>query len=295
MKRHRLGRTNLEVSELGLGTVELGLDYGLGAAHRPTEADAAALLHFALDNDVTLIDTARAYGTAERIIGAALKDRRHEYVLVSKVQPRAADIPALVDESLRNLQTDYIDVILLHCGNDSPPDEAVAALERCRDSGKVRFIGASLYGPASALEAIQSNRHDCIEIAYNLLDRRPEDEVLNAAEQANIGVLARSVLLKGAFSARYQELPDSLASLKRCVEQLAALSGSIDALPEFAYRYVLGRTPPHTALIGTASIRELKLGIEYAARGPLPAELLAAARSISVDDERWLNPGLWAA
>jgi aryl-alcohol dehydrogenase-like predicted oxidoreductase len=294
MQKRRLGRTNLEVSELALGTVELGLDYGIGAAERPTEAAAAALLHFALDQGINLIDTARAYGEAERIIGTALKGRRHEYVLVSKVQPRAEDVPRLVEESLRKLQTDHIDIILLHCGNEpSPDDEATRALERCRDAGMVRFIGASVYGTAAPLNAIESGRYDCLEIAYSVLDRRPEAEVLPAAESADIGILARSVLLKGALSTRYRKLPDALDGLKRHVEQLAAIAGSIDHLPEFAYRYVLGRTPPHSALIGTASIDELRTGIGYATRGPLPPGQVAAARSVSVEDERWLNPGLW--
>jgi len=296
MKRHLLGRTNLEVSELALGTVELGLDYGIGSAGRPSEADAAKLLHFALDNGVTLIDTARAYGTAERIIGGALQGRRQEYVLVSKVLPRAADVPGSVEESLRELRTDHIDVILLHCGNDEAPDAAATdALERCRDEGKAGFIGASVYGPAAAMLAIESGRYDCLEIAYSVLDRRPEVAVLDAARQAGVGVLARSVLLKGALSPRYQALPCGLDSLKRSVEQLAFIAGSAGQLPEFAYRYVLGRTPPHSALIGTASIAELQAGIDYAARGPLPDDVLEAARAVPVEDERFLNPGLWPA
>ena len=296
MRRHLLGRTNLEVSELALGTVELGLDYGIGAAHRPSESAAAALLHYALDHGVTLIDTARAYGNAERIIGEALKGRRDEYVLVSKVRPEAASIPSLVEESLRDLQTDHIDVVLLHCAGDAPPDpEATGVLQRCREQGKVRFMGASVYGPAAAMDAIQSGDHDCLEIGYSVLDRRPEVDVLAAAADAGVGILARSVLLKGALSPRYRDLPKGLASLKQCVERLAAIAGSAERLPEFAYRYVLGRTPPHAALIGTACIAELQAGIDYTSMGPLADDLVAAAQLVHVEEERYLNPGLWPA
>src|SRR5215475_14557030 len=101
MRYKRLGRTNLKISELALGTVELGLDYGIasdGEARRPAESDARDLLHFALDCGINLIDTARAYGVAERIIGCALKDRRQEYILASKVLP--GDVRSQVETSL---------------------------------------------------------------------------------------------------------------------------------------------------------------------------------------------------
>ena len=159
----------------------------------------------------------------------------------------------------------------------------------------MRYTGASVYGPEAALNAICSGRYDCIEVAYNLLDRRLEQDALDAAAKAGVGVIARSVLLKGALSARCRELPEGLESLKLCVERLAELAGSIGQLPEFAYRYVLSRTPPHSALIGTASQTELRAGIAYAARGPLAAKEIEAVRAIIIGNERWLNPGNWPA
>lgn len=88
MNYRRLGRTNLQVSEISLGTVELGMDYGIpvqGEQRRPSEADAARTLNCALDLGVNLIDTARAYGNSEAIIGRALKSRRNEYILATKI------------------------------------------------------------------------------------------------------------------------------------------------------------------------------------------------------------------
>src|SRR5882757_1318545 len=98
MRLRRLGRTSLDVSVISLGTVELGLDYGIerdGESLRPNESVAAELLNAALDSGVNLIDTARAYGSAESIIGRAIGHRRSEYVLVSKVKPHPGD-PARV-------------------------------------------------------------------------------------------------------------------------------------------------------------------------------------------------------
>ena len=127
MKRRRLGRTDLDVSEISLGTVELGLPYGIPEAGRlvqPDEAAAARLLNKALDLGINFIDTARLYGTAEEIIGRALRGRRSEYFLASKVPNFAAEnltghalrerVFASVEESLRLLQTDVIDVMMIH-------------------------------------------------------------------------------------------------------------------------------------------------------------------------------------
>ena len=292
MRRKKLGRTNLEVSELSLGTVELGLDYGIDAT-RPSEDEACDLLHYALDRGINLIDTARAYGDAERIIGRALKNRRHEYVLIGKVLP--SEVRSQVETSLATLQTDHIDVMLIHCRAEqtSPDSETFEELDKLRQAGKIRFIGSSVYGPEAATAAINSGWSDCIEVGYSVLDRRIETGVLALAESKDVGVIARSVLLKGSLSKRYLLLPEALHSLKECIRQLAQIAGSPSRLPELAYRYVCGRSLPHSALIGTASRGEIDACIGYLERGPLSPEEISAVHSIQLEDQRWLNPGNW--
>lgn len=301
MKQRLLGRTGLAVSEIGLGTVELGLDYGIGSAHgavRPSEQDAARLLHFALDHGVTLIDTARAYGEAEGIIGRSLRDRRSEYVLASKVRPQPGNPSAArlsVEESLRQLATDCIDLAQMHClDTEVEPDaDTVGELLRLRDEGKIRFIGSSVYGPEAALAAIRIGPIDCVQVAYSALDRRVEDAVLSAAREHGVGVILRSVVLKGALTSRYRQLPAALTPLREGVEQLAAIAGGVEHLPQFAYRYVLATTPPHSALIGTASSAELSAAIAAAEMPPLDETTLAAVREVQIADERLLSPANW--
>jgi aryl-alcohol dehydrogenase-like predicted oxidoreductase len=292
MRRKKLGRTNLEVSELSLGTVELGLDYGIDAT-RPSEDEACDLLHYVLDRGINLIDTARAYGEAERIIGRALKNRRHEYVLIGKVQP--SEVRSQVETSLATLKTDHIDLMLIHCRAEQtlPDRETFEELDKLRQAGKIRFIGSSVYGPEAATAAIHSGWFDCIEVGYSVLDRRIETGVLALAESKDVGVIARSVLLKGSLSERYLLLPEALHSLKECIRQLAQIAGSPSRLPELAYRYVCGRSLPHSALIGTASRAEIDACIGYLERGPLSPEEIRAVQSIQLEDERWLNPGNW--
>ena len=154
MNYRRLGRTNLQVSEISLGTVELGMDYGIpaqGAHRRPSEADAARLLNRALDLGVNLIDTAQAYGESEAIIGQALKSRRNEYNLATKISSLSWDgytgkelreqVEASIAESLRALQTDSIDLLYIH--NATPEliqrGEIVEIMQRAQQAGYTRF------------------------------------------------------------------------------------------------------------------------------------------------------------
>jgi aryl-alcohol dehydrogenase-like predicted oxidoreductase len=298
-RRKRWGRTDLEVSELSLGTVELGLDYGISAhEHRPSEQQAIELLHFALDRGINLVDTARAYGEAERIIGLALKDRRSEYVLVSKAIPvpgEPSKVRRQVEESLIQLQTDRVDVMMVHCraAQALPDDATMETFQRLREQGKIRFLGASVYGPAAMKDAANCDWFDCIQVGYSAIDRRIETEALPLAAEKDIGVVARSVLLKGALSEQYLQLPQGLNSLKRSIEQLAAIAGSVSRLPELAYRYVCSRASPQSALIGTGRRSEIEECIRYLQLGPLSSDEMRAVHEVQVAEERWLNPGNW--
>jgi aryl-alcohol dehydrogenase-like predicted oxidoreductase len=306
MRFRTLGRTGLSVSEISLGTVEIGMDYGIaknGTAHRPDEDQAALLLHRALDLGVNLIDTARAYGQSEEIIGRVLSSRRKEFMVCSKVLARQHEelspterrrhVIESLDNSLRLLRTDVIDIFMIHSAAfDVIQDGEMAdILNDLRSSGKFRWTGASVYGDDSALAAIASGSFDCLQIAYSALDRRPEVGVLRAAEQADIGLIARSVLLKGALTPRYRDLPEALNELKSAV--LTTVSLSDLALPELAYRYVLTGSLPHTALVGASSVGELESAVHYSENGPLPADLIERVRSINITDETLLNPGTW--
>jgi aryl-alcohol dehydrogenase-like predicted oxidoreductase len=298
MRRRTLGRTGLSVSELALGTVELGLDYGIstpGERLKPDRRKAAELLHRALDLGINLIDTARAYGDAEEIIGETLKDRRGEFVLVSKVGANPSAVRNLVEASLQALRTDYIDVMMIHCGVDADPDpETAGELGRLRDTGALRFLGASVYGERAALAAIDARWCDCIEIAYSALDRRPEAGTLARAAEHSIGVLARSVLLKGALTRRIQTLPVAFRPLQNAVGSLCdTASTDIDHLPEVAYRYVLMGELPHSLLVGSAHLAELEACVSYVERGGLDANTATRIRNLPILNAMWLNPGQW--
>ncbi len=306
MNKRRFGRTGLQVSEISLGTVELGMDYGIapvGADARPDAAGAERLLNRALDLGINFIDTARLYGESEAIIGRVLSGRRREFVLASKVPSFHAEsltagelrarVRSSVEESLRALRTDVIDLMMIH---SAPSEvilggEVIGALEELRDEGSIRFVGASVYGEEAALLAIRSDRYDALQIAYNLLDRRPEKQVLAEAQAAGVGIVVRSVLLKGALTHRWRQLPEALTGLRSAAARVEELANGETA--ELAYRYVLNNPLIHTALVGTCRLDELEATVRYASRGPLPEEVDSQIRAISVGDEAQLNPGTW--
>ncbi len=309
LRTRRLGRTNLEVSEISLGTVEIGIDYGIptpGRSRRPPEDEAARLLHRALDLGINFIDTARAYGDSEAIIGRALGFRRGEFILASKVplhQHEELGTRELRDhcrksvgESLRALGTDVIDVMMLHSGSPAilAREDVFDTLEELRQAGSIRYIGASVYGMDSAHKAIESGRCDCIQLAYSVLDRRPERGVLRLAKEKDVGIVARSVLLKGALTYRYRDLPDELLRLRSAVEELKEVAGCADdGLPALAYRWALGRPLIHTALAGASSVEEVEQAVRFAEAGPLPEGTAAAVERVVIEDENILNPATW--
>lgn len=306
-----LGRTGLMVSEIGLGTVELGLDYGVPVAGehlRPPEEQAARLLNRALDLGVNFIDTARAYGLSEEIIGRALEGRRGEYILATKLAPireegqsdgeLAEQVKASIAESLRMLQTDVIDLLQLHWA----PVEVItkgrvlAAVKGAQQAGYVRFIGASTYGEEAPMAALQDGRYDTLQVAYNLADRTLEAQVLPLAQQQGVGIIVRSVLLRGVLTHRFALLPEQLAELRSAIAQLSRLADAQGcSLPEMAYRFVLAHPAVTTALVGTARLEELEAALAFAGKELLPPALIAAIRLITVSDLNQLNPGTWPA
>jgi hypothetical protein len=305
MRRRTLPGTELSVSELSLGTVELGLDYGIPSerTRQPSIEEAERLLHGALDLGINHIDTARIYGESEEIIGATLASRRNEFFLTTKVavpdNPEATAgeffdaFAGSVDTSLRLLRTAVVDVLMLHSASLETicRGRAAEALVRLRERGFCRFTGASVYGNAAALAAIQSGAFQCLQVAHSILDRRPESEVFPEAARAGVGIIARSVLLKGALTWRYRDLPDRLDALRRAV---ASLEAGIDLLPQLAYRYVLSQTPPHSVLVGPSNLAELEEVVGFPDCPRMSDSELSFYRSQPTLSESMLNPACWA-
>ena len=291
-----------------MGCVEIGLDYGIaaeGAPRRPSEGEAKRILHTSLDLGVNHLDTARAYGESEAIIGRALKDRRDEFVLTTKI-PVQTQARLSTDElrehcrssleaSLEALQTDRIDIALLHTSGPEILRRSDVPKILSEECGKhVRFFGASVYGTESARVAIDSGWCDCVQISYSMLDRRPEADVLERARKKDVGVVARSVLLKGALTRRCENLPEGMEALREAVGEAAQHSPKgLDGLPELAYRYVLSDERVHTALVGASYVEEVEQAVRFVAAGPLSSHQMYDIQQMVISEEKLLNPGNW--
>jgi len=210
---HRpLGSTGLMVSPLGLGTVKLGRDQGVkypSGFTIPDDQIARMLLNQARQLGINLIDTAPAYGTSEERLGPLLRGQRQDWVIVSKVgeefeagQSRfdfsAAHTRFSVERSLKRLETDFIDLVLVHSdGNDLhilEHTDVYQTLAELKAEGKIRGFGFSGKTVAGGLKALETG--DCAMVTYNL-NEQTEREVLDYAAQHGKGVLVKKALASG--------------------------------------------------------------------------------------------------
>lgn len=320
MQHRRLGHTELTVSTLSLGTVALGMAYGIAPraqtgqsekrAHLPPPpAEAVQLLHRAIDIGINFIDTARGYGSSESIIGQALRERRDEVVLATKVncldtagrplQGKALRqrIVESVATSLQHLQTEWIDLLMLHSAPIQllAAGEAVALLKEIQAQGLTRYIGASTYGVEAPRLAIEQGV-DALQVAYNVLDQRMADEIFPLAQSRGVGIVVRSVFLKGALTERAEGLPDHLESLKfhsRAFRQYASQLQPPLTAAQLALRFALARSDVATILVGVRSEAELAEAAAAANADPLPASVVADLEKLRADDLELLDPGKW--
>lgn len=215
MKKRILGKSGLEVSALGLGC--MGLTFGYGPA--TNEADAIALIQKAVELGVTFFDTAEAYtqGGNEALLGKALKPYRNEVVIATKFgfkngvptegpDSRPERIRAVVENSLRLLQTDVIDLLYQHRVDPNIPIEEVAGtVKKLIQEGKVKHFGMSEAGVQSIRKAHVVQPVTALQSEYSLWWREPEKEILPTLEELGIGFVPFSPLGKGFLTGAINE------------------------------------------------------------------------------------------
>lgn len=214
MEYRVLGRTGLRVSAIGLGTMVHAGHFG-----PMRDEDSRAAIDAALDLGVNFIDTSDAYGAgySESLLGQALKGRRDKVILATKggnimVGPNRgqrdfspAYISRVMEESLKRLQTDYIDLYQLH----NPTVEVIERgevwelLGKRKKEGKIRFYGVSINNVEEGLAAVKGGRSNAIQAEYNLIEQDLAEEVFPQAKTANVGVIARAPLRRGLLTGKF--------------------------------------------------------------------------------------------
>ena len=309
MEFRTLGRTGLRVSRLGLGTAEIGFAYGIGSRTLPSEEDAIRLLRAAVDIGVTYFDTAYFYGLAEERIGKSGIAKLPEVIVATKCgqflekgeDPRGQELEQKlreqVETSLRNLKIDSVSILMLHGGSEEQikRGELTELLKKFQREGKARFLGISTRGEEAPLAAIESGAFDVIQVAYSILDQRMSKNVLPTAFANNIGVVGRSVLLKGALAGLADSLPQGLDLLRKNSEAARILADNelnCD-LPTLALRFVFSEPVLSAVLIGTNKIENLQRSASVAGRNPISADVIAILRTLAIDDPNQVDPAKW--
>ncbi|WP_424767618.1 aldo/keto reductase [Paenibacillus sp. sgz302251] len=293
MKRNRLGKSELEVSEIGFGCMSLGTD----------KEKAASIIHEALDRGVNFLDTADLYdeGRNEEIVGEALRGRRSDVILATKVgnrwepgkagwtwDPSKTYIKAAVKESLRRLQTDYIDLYQLHGGMiEDKISETIEAFEELKQEGYIRYYGISSIRPNVIREYAERSNIVSVMSQYSILDRRPEETVLPLLADKGISVIARGPVAKGILSSRGIEKAGSgyldygKEELLELIQGLQRLDGGSRDLAHTAIRYALSNPAVATVIPGASSIEQLLHNLEAGSEEELTQAELHAIRQLS--------------
>lgn len=313
MRYRTLGRTGLQVSEIGYGAWGIGGTMWIGGDDR----ESLAALRRALEMGLNFIDTALVYGNghSERLVAQAVREAAQTVYVATKVPPKNLLWPArpgiglrevfpydyiirCTEKSLRNLGLDHIDLQQLHVWNPEwiHEEDWRRALEDLKRSGKVRFVGVSIndHQPDSALELIETGLIDAVQVIYNIFDQTPERRLFPLCLERNIGVLARVPLDEGAltgqitaesrfdprdFRARYfrgdrkRQVEERVAALRR---ELEGVEGD---LPEIALRFCLSHPAVSTVIPGMRKVRHVEANLAVSDKGPLPEGVLAVLRN----------------
>jgi aryl-alcohol dehydrogenase-like predicted oxidoreductase len=320
MHYRKLGRTGLEVSEIGFGAWAIGGSWGA-----QSDQDSIAALNRALDLGVNFIDTAAGYGDgrSERLIGQVLKSRSEKVLVATKTPPLPGHWPPNpydvaterypekylrenVEERLRNLGTDCIDFLQLHTWtrawnkNPAPLD----VLKKLQAEGKIRFIGISTpeQDQNSLIDLMRQGYLDIVQVIYNIFDQEPAAELLPAAIEHNVGVLVRVVFDEGILTGKYTEnstfpegdfrqnyfAGDRLArAVKRVGKIEADCAGSGLTMPELALKFVLAHPAVSTIIAGIRNPSQAEANIAASDLPPLSPELIA-----KLHEHAWLR-GFW--
>lgn len=312
MRYRKLGRTGIEVSELGYGAWGIGGSQWLGGNDR----ESLAALTRAIELGLNLIDTALAYGDghSETLVGRMVRETGHKIYVATKVPPKnylwpaRPGIPigqvfpydhiiASTERSLRNLGLETIDLQQLHVWNSEwiASEDWRRAFEELKRSGKVRAVGISIndHQPDSALELIETGLIDTVQVIYNIFDQSPEARLFPLCLERQIGVLARVPLDEGALTGKINPattFPTGdfrnqyfRGDRKRQVEErVEALSRDLNLgdgeLPALALRFCLSHPAVSSVIPGMRTPRNAESNCAVPDLGPLSSTILAKVR-----------------
>ncbi len=330
MEYRPFGRTGVQVSAIGLGCWEIGGGYG-----KIEEEAFIQAVHRALDVGINCFDTAEAYGfgASERALAKALGPRRKEALIVTKFgvgyqeAPNYRDssrrrIMASIEKSLQNLNTDCVDVYMVHWPDRNTPfEETMRALDDVVRQGKARFVGVSNFRLEEIKACMQIRRIDVVQYCWNMLDRRMQKEIFPYCQEQEIGVMAYGSLAYGLLTGTFTEDmefdaddwrarrgrmgnlnlfqtlfgPEHFPKNLRAVEELKFLAARYyKSLPQMALRWTLSNPTVSVALVGCRSAAEVEdnigaLGWSLSEADMKEIDAIFARHGVETMPEVWLE------
>jgi aryl-alcohol dehydrogenase-like predicted oxidoreductase len=327
MNYRALGRTGWKVSEISFGAWAIG-----GAWGEVSDEESLGALNQAIDSGINFLDTADVYGNgrSHRLIAQLKKSRKEEIVVATKVGRRLskqtvegynrANLTSWVEDNLRDLQTEALDLLQLHC----PPTDAYyqpeifGVLDDLVNAGKIRFYGVSVERVEEALKAMEYPRLQSVQIIFNCFRQRPAELFFAQAKRKQVGILARvplaSGLLTGKFRAHTQFADDDHRNFNRqgqrfdvgetfsgvdyqvalaAVEELRALVPAGISMSQFALRWILMFDAVTCAIPGGKRPCQVADNALASTLPPLTLEVMASIRKIYDDRIYPLVHQLW--
>jgi aryl-alcohol dehydrogenase-like predicted oxidoreductase len=310
MNTRFLGRTNFKISEIGFGSWAIG-----GGSWGPqNDADSIDALHHAIDLGMNFIDTAAVYGDgkSERLIGQVLRQRKERVFVATKTPPIAGSggwppspycraeerypekfLRENVEERLRNLNADCLDVLMLHtwtrAWNRDP--QPLAVLRDLQREGKIRAIGVSTpeHDQNSVIDLMRGGWVDVVEVIYNIFEQEPAAELLPLALQCNVGIIVRCAFDEGSLTGKWTKetkfAPEDFRSnyfagtrLARAVERAEKVRETIAdsgyTMPQAALKFVLAHPAVTTVIPGIRNRLQAGANCATSDLPPMPEELL---------------------
>lgn len=295
MEKRTCGHSGIEISPMGIGC----WSYGGGDYWGPqAQSDVTAVANAALDAGINFFDTAEGYnsGRSEEALAVALKGRRPEAVIGTKIStPDPATIRERCEASLSRLQTDYVDIYMIHWPHDEfAIEESMAELTRLQEDGLIRAIGVSNFGVEQLTAALNTGASIAVnQLCYNLLSRAIEPELLPFCQQNNVGILGYMPLLQGILTGQYKradEIPpvhsrfrhfradranashDEEGAEEELFETLEAIRGIAEAeqvpMSRLAIAWAMARPGITCMLVGTRNVSELEQNLHAVAYSP---------------------------
>lgn len=324
MQYRTLGKSNFNVSEIGFGAWAIGGGWG-----EQDDQESIAALHKAIDMGVTFIDTAAGYGNgkSERIIGEVLKQRSESITVATKTPPAPGIWPPSpycksenrysekhlrdnIEERLRNLGTDCIDVLQLHtwtrAWNAAP--EPLEILQKLKAEGKIKAIGISTpeHDQNSLIDLMRKGYLDTVQVIYNIFEQEPAAEFLPVAQECNVGVIVRVAFDEGSLTGKLTNettfpegdfrrgyfAGDRLALTVQRVEKLKKdLKDCEYTLPQCALKFVLNHPAVSSVIPGIRNCHQAELNCAVSDLPDLPEPLMSTLRSHNWRRAFWYGRG----